>query len=363
MVEAADVHTVGLGGDSEVRVSAIGDLTIGPRRVVPLSLLASQHPEVRGELERQLALESREDLTAQFVLLQRDAPYALSESEGQLLSHLGDGPRSLDWLVQHMRYGSLIMRQVRALEARRLVLRAGFTPTDALHALGRLDVWDVETARLGAQLLAALAGQPLDVFCARVVAGVSDRVTSEMVSKVLADEASLPDWTAEPAAAALLARSLGDVSSSDLDVVLTLKQPMVAIGAPVEAYLPRAAEHLRTELVIPPHAGVANAVGAVAGGVVQQVRVTIQPLDLDLFRVYLPEGVRDFGMLEDAIHHAEEAVTPHVAALARSAGADQVEVTVARVDSDVPVTAGWGENVYLGTELTFTAVGRPGVAV
>ena len=44
MVEAVDVHTVGLGGDSQVRVDGkLGPdwLTIGPRRVVPLCLLAS----------------------------------------------------------------------------------------------------------------------------------------------------------------------------------------------------------------------------------------------------------------------------------------------------------------------------------
>jgi hypothetical protein len=30
-----------------------------------------------------------------------------------------------------------------------------------------------------------------------------------------------------------------------------------------------------------------------------------------------------------------------------------------RVDQHVPVGAGWGEELYLGTQLTFTAVGRP----
>ena len=65
----------------------------------------------------------------------------------------------------------------------------------------------------------------------------------------------------------------------ELDCTLTLQQPVVAIGAPVEAYMPRVAEQLHTELVIPPHAEVANAVGAVAGGVVQRQRVLINPLD------------------------------------------------------------------------------------
>ncbi len=47
MVEAADVHTVGLGGDSHVRLDKGGRLVIGPRRVVPLCLLASEHPTIQ----------------------------------------------------------------------------------------------------------------------------------------------------------------------------------------------------------------------------------------------------------------------------------------------------------------------------
>ena len=67
MVEAISVHTFGLGGDSEVRLaeepwsakagrggnSGGGPgLEVGPRRVVPLSLLAQQYPSVLETLPR-----------------------------------------------------------------------------------------------------------------------------------------------------------------------------------------------------------------------------------------------------------------------------------------------------------------------
>jgi hypothetical protein len=50
----------------------------------------------------------------------------------------------------------------------------------------------------------------------------------------------------------------------------------------------------------------------------------------------------------------------YVASLARRAGADQVEIKVQREDQSVPVRMGWGDELYLETRLTFTAVGRPG---
>ena len=362
MVEAADVHTVGLGGDSQVQVhhtsSAENWLSIGPRRVVPLCLLASEYPQVVKELRRQLTNRQDGERAGQFIVARRRPSGPLSESEQTLLSHLTSEPRSLLFLVNAMRYGSLAVRQVEALEARRLALRAAFTPTDALHVLGKFERWDTEAARLGAELLAAQMSLSVETFCEQVVAGVSDRIITELISKVLSDEAALPDWKQEPVATALLNRALGRVSNSDLSCQLKLRQPVVAVGAPVEAYLPAAAQKLRTELIIPRHAEVGNAVGAVAGSVVQQVRVILRPLD-EAFRLHLPDGLRDFASVEAGVDYAQRVVPKQLEAMARQAGAEQIEIKMKRADQIAHVRTGWGGELYLGTELTFTAVGRP----
>jgi hypothetical protein len=108
---------------------------------------------------------------------------------------------------------------------------------------------------------------------------------------------------------------------------------------------------------------VANAVGAVVGGVVQQLRVMIRPLDADQrFRLHLPDGVCDFSTVEEGMAYAQKVVPVQLKALARQAGAGQVEVQMSRVDRGAPVAVGWRQHVYLGTELTFTAVGRPSPA-
>jgi N-methylhydantoinase A/oxoprolinase/acetone carboxylase beta subunit len=196
-----------------------------------------------------------------------------------------------------------------------------------------------------------------------VVEGVSRRAATALVNKVLIDEAHLPDWDREPTAAALLERALTDGHNSDLGFTLTLRQPVVAIGAPVEAYMPRVAEQLHTQLIIPRYAEVANAVGAVAGGVVQRQRVIISPLeDGEAVRLHLPDGIHDHAHLEAAVAHARREMFPWIESRAREAGAAQVEVQMTRKDRDVLVKAGWGDRLYLGTELVFTAVGRPSPA-
>jgi N-methylhydantoinase A/oxoprolinase/acetone carboxylase beta subunit len=197
-----------------------------------------------------------------------------------------------------------------------------------------------------------------------VVEGVSDRVATELVSKVLIDEGTPAVWEQQPAAATLLTRALSSPQASRLDCTLTLRQPVIAIGAPVEAYVPRTAEQLHTELVIPENAAVANALGAVVGGVVQQLRVLIHPLDEEAsqFRVHLSGGVKDFRTLEESVAFAQATIPDELKAKAVQAGAAQVELKVVREDRTAPVKGNWGTEVHLSTELTFTAVGRPSLA-
>jgi N-methylhydantoinase A/oxoprolinase/acetone carboxylase beta subunit len=113
-------------------------------------------------------------------------------------------------------------------------------------------------------------------------------------------------------------------------------------------------------MIIPPHADVANAIGAVAGGVVLQRRILIQPVGTnEHVRLHLPDGVHDFSSLEECVAHARQVMSAELEALAREAGADHIEVRMARQDQEASVQGGWGDKIYLGTELTFTAVGRP----
>jgi N-methylhydantoinase A/oxoprolinase/acetone carboxylase beta subunit len=326
-------------------------------------MLASQYPETVDVLRRQIDAKGREALKGQFVLLQRQATSGLGAQEAHLLCDLSAGPRALRSLVDDARYGPLIVRRIEAMAARQLLLMSCFTPTDALHVLGRFQRWDTEASRLGATLLARRFRLSPEAFCEQVVNQVSNSVTLELVTKVLGDEAALPRWEHEPSAAALLARAVGNVPVSDLGCCLTLQHPVVAVGAPVEAYLPRTAQQLGTELLIPPYAEVANAIGAVAGGVVQRMRALIRPMDAGLaYRVHLPDGYHDVASIEKGVALARDVIPSRLAERARRAGAEQVEVHMDRVDRVAPVDIDWGEDIFVESELVFTAVGRPSLA-
>jgi len=55
-----------------------------------------------------------------------------------------------------------------SLIQKRLVQAIGFTPTDALHVLGKYTEWDSEASVIGATLLANFIGTERQEFCTNV---------------------------------------------------------------------------------------------------------------------------------------------------------------------------------------------------
>jgi N-methylhydantoinase A/oxoprolinase/acetone carboxylase beta subunit len=365
MVEAIDIHTVGLGGDSHVRLQRGQELAIGPRRVVPLCLLADQHPEILSELRRQSALrpEKLDEDAGEFLVPGRPADGPSSGLESEILQRLAAGPQPVHAVLAESRFRGLLRHALENLQTLGLVRRAAFTPTDALHVLGRFRRWNAEAARLGAVLLSARMGVAPDQLCEEVVEDVADRIGMELVTKVLTDEVAPPIWENEPTGRALLQRAFSAPDVGDLQCRVSLRRPLVAIGAPVGAYMPGVARRLNVEVLIPSHADVANAIGAVTGSVIQRAHVQISQLGDDgTFRAYLPEGVEDFDTLEAAISHTETVMLTYVRQLAVRAGGEEIHTHVSRRDFWIPVGSSNAERLYMGSELTFGAVGRPSPA-
>ena len=212
---------------------------------------------------------------------------------------LGDGPLPLTRIAQ--RYAA--PKAVDRLVERGLVIVSGLTPSDAAHILGRQSGWN---RRSGADRRGALdqgrsgrgaAGRPQrgtagSAHCrgSRGAYGPRpDRVCARRRREASSSgpEASLGRRLVDQAVGPAPQRSADRPTSP-------LARPIVAIGAPVGSYYPEVARRLRTRLVVPPNAGVCNAVGAVAGGVLQTVNALITSPAEGRFRTHLPSGNRIF---------------------------------------------------------------------
>jgi len=366
MVEAVEVHTVGLGGDSRVWVNDRGDLTLGPERVLPLCTLAHKWPSVLPELEEQ----SRADRTmrpndGEFLTLQR--AYRGPEQElpapiRKLLDILAQQPLSVDAANDALEQPLLYASALRALEREGVLLCSGLTPTDAAHCLGLFAEWDTRAAEMGASIMSRRLGTDPQTLAQRVHALTSQRVAREIILALVPQNGHGPSLG--PAEDYLLSQAMAPTSSSPLACHVTLRPRLVALGAPVQTYFWQVRELLSGDLVIPEGADVANAIGAVVGSIVQEAHARIVPLEEeDGFRVHLPDAVQKAETRSAAEQLAETRVRAIVLERARAAGATDIEVQVTRHEHSAPLAEGWGDALYLGTSLTARAVGRPRLGV
>src|ERR1700723_1116817 len=95
MVQAVDVRTSGLGGDSEVHFDRQHRLCVGPRKAMPLSLLAHTHPAVLARLKSIAELERLPPYPAQFAFRNpgRSLPAHVSPLERRGGGGVGMEPR------------------------------------------------------------------------------------------------------------------------------------------------------------------------------------------------------------------------------------------------------------------------------
>ena len=364
MVEAADIRTCGLGGDSEVTPvgrGTAGGLTLGPRRAVPLSLLATQWPEVKDKLAEQLAVAVPMSTDARFVmpLMPNGVPAWLTRSEARLAAKAIEmGPSS----VAEIAGTQLALGAVDRLIGRGLLTLATFTPTDALHVTGDFTSFDAEAAMLGAKLIARQKtgiGQPI----AETPEELASRTLSELHRRTglaLMDAALAHDGAGEMQATnnPLLANLYRDGTTGKDSLVklsLELGTGLVALGASAATHYPHVARRMGVELTVPDHAEVAGAVGAAAGSVRQRVMISVTQPSEGRYRVHLPGGPRDLGVMDEALASAREVAGQLAEERARKAGATSVSIEISEDIKLVPL--GGGKELFIEALVQATADG------
>ena len=83
---------------------------------------------------------------------------------------------------------------------------------------------------------------------------------------------------------------------------------------------------------------VAGAVGAAVGSVRQRVMITVTQPTEGKFRVHLPQGPADFGIMDEALDKARAAATQLATSRALSAGATAVTIEMTE-DMLVPLAS------------------------
>ena len=144
-----------------------------------------------------------------------------------------------------------------------------------------------------------------------------------------------------------------------VEVSARLGVPVIGLGASAAAYYGAVGQRLGCEMILPEHAGVANAIGAVAGQVSQRVQGLVSSPGEGRFTAHLADGLQDFASKATALAAMEAALVSEASDRARRAGAVDLRVTVAH---DIREAMVEGRAMFIEATVTATASGRPRVA-
>lgn len=270
MVKAIRMNTSALGGDSLVWIKR--KTYLGPTRVIPLCLAASEFPGLLKKLEKtdtpnERIMDEIIQPTSFFIRNGESSPEYLTgeleEDERRIIENLGTEPLSVFEISERMgKHPLMFAGTLKNLIRKRHVNQIGFTPTDALHVLGEYARWDGRASILGAKILGKSQKKEAKEFSAKIKAEVVRKLTLELVS-FFADD--------------MKKEELEKLIANEAFLKFHLKIPVVLVGAPVRAYLKDLNEAVDAEIRIPAYHEVGNAVGALVGKVIHRTEVLIRP--------------------------------------------------------------------------------------
>ncbi len=314
-VRAMEVRTIGLGGDSEIDLSGWPDISIGPRRVIPLSRLGECHPEAIPGLDARFRASIGP--SANCLDMVSAAP-GVDCAGHRLLDHLKAGPMTLAELARRTNRAFACYIDWKTLETKGRLLRFGLTPTDVLHVEDRFRAFDRRPADACLKHWSALFEVDVDEILERIHHEFRRMVCDALLGVMLPE--SCP-WDSAGGLRHWLTDHFTDVSRSrDAGVVFTprLRCPVIGVGAPAGALLSQMAEVLGQDVLISDVAQVANAVGAIAGDVLVHETATIRIPDDGAMVCSWRGGATRASSLEEALGMCEAGLTDLVRAEAEA---------------------------------------------
>jgi N-methylhydantoinase A/oxoprolinase/acetone carboxylase beta subunit len=359
-VRGVFVDPFALGGDSAVRVSD-GVPRLFARRATPLCVAASRFPEIIPALSALLDKKhvNRYPLHEFFYLVRepgRQKQYNVDET--RLLERLRRGPCILERLEDEAGI-DLYQFDGERLEAEGVIMRCGLTPTDFMHIKGDFSEYDVEASILAVKYMLSALGRPgtrdeINSLADEVYSLVEGYLYENLLRILLTQQypAQFKDGLDEQTL--FLIRQSWAARDTDANALFrySFETPaaLVGIGAPTHIFLPAVAKALGTTCVLPEHAEVANALGALKADINVVTRVEIsQRLAAGkmYYIVHAPTGSRRYDELSDARTAALDAAAAAALSEARSRGAVG-DISAQTRMSKRSMVSSWGTDVDLG---------------
>lgn len=355
-VKGLYVETFGLGGDSAVRYTSKG-MYLDERRVIPTCIIASEYPFIAEELKK---LDDSKMYNTrwlhEYYILQNEitGKKGYTEEEHKVCDILKDGPKSTGTLAKAMDmevyYLDLCTNK---LEKEGIIMRSGLTPTDIMHIKGDYNAYNREASYYAASFVGRYLGLTPEQLGDKVYDAVKKKMYCHLGEILLKRQFSEFRRNGVSEQVEYLLEQSWEQSKigedKHFDIALHLEAPaaFVGIGGPIHIFLDDVAQAFGSKAVIPDHAEVANAVGAVISNISFEIEVTIHPFyngaGRMYYMVYSHGDSKKFGTeeLEEACQYAEERLDACIREEAKQRG----------IQGKPEVTKDRFELYYEGTEI------------
>jgi hypothetical protein len=281
-----------------------------------------------------------------FLLREPHESLLRSARSKELVDYLREGPRPVPEIVKHLQVLHVGQIGIQELMRNEVIGKAGLTATDLMHIEGRYEIWDRQASARAWEVFCQLQFKDPDELRQAVWTQMSEMIVHAVVTFLserplqLSDRQRSLDGADDDIGRWFFYNSLYRVHPR-LETTIRLREPIIGIGAPAGIFLPAVAEALYTELILPDHYQVANAVGAIAGSVMVEEELLIYPKlsrdGLEVFGYYVAvpaaesaagEERLEYEELVDALAHARRLSRERALGAAIRAGADNPQVTI-----------------------------------
>ena len=358
MVKGVAIDTFALGGDSGVDYED-NKIFLQKERIVPLCMLASQHPEVVDKLEALVNSYAVYSYPANQFFLLANAPENLEKytaNEQKLINALADGPLSFAEAAEAVGVSPYVFK-IRRLEAEGIVIRSGVTPTDVMHIYGDYEAFNRQASVYGVEYISNVTKKMPEKVCQEIYDMAKERLYSQLVRILMKHETGAELESVDEAALEHLTSYLFRHDRDGYKFVepkFCSNVSLVGIGAPTRIFLGDVAAKLSAKVDSPQYALVANAIGAAVGSIVSEYIVRIErcrPGSTGNYMVTGGDKVQTFEYYGAALDCAKEIAVERAVERARSQGAKGELETSTVVHEDFYDVGGESNRLFLGAQV------------
>lgn len=357
-VKAVDVHTIGLGGNSKIYLGQNGNLCVGPESVIPLCMAGADNPALFHEIQSFRRVGELKKYFSQeadcFTFIKESKIREPSEQNDKIINMLKERPHSISFIASQLGVDPEQL-DLSELVKEGIIARISLTPTDLLHHMGKYKKWDYRFSTAAIDILAQRKGNEQNVFLNQAVNEIKKRMALACLESVSRYDDKELRFSDSRETMYLIMQAIGFAQSQFIDINIDIKKPIIAIGAPAEAWLTHLSQLFNAEVIVPPDADVANSYGAAVAQITEEVELVISK-NKSTFVLNCPWDRTVYDNMDEAMFYAVHEGRKHIEHILQDYGCKRWDIE--ETSENCFLKIGPNESkTYLETKITIRGTG------